>query len=157
MMLILLSIGYVIIYPLMYMISSSFRSSDSYYDPTITWITNQVTVSNYKLAADALDYWNTLKNTVLYELIAGLIQLMVCSVIAYGLARFNFKEKKILMFMLIVIILLPVQMSDLGGGTSRQNNLTSPLLLKLRYNCPLNLVFWSLSACLPLVLQGRFS
>lgn len=113
MMLILLSIGYVIIYPLMYMISSSFRSSDSYYDPTITWITNQVTVSNYKLAADALDYWNTLKNTVLYELIAGLIQLMVCSVIAYGLARFNFKEKKILMFMLIVIILLPVQMTIL--------------------------------------------
>ena len=113
MMLILLSIGYVIIYPLMYMISSSFRSGDSYYDPTITWITNQVTTSNYKLAADALDYWNTLKNTVLYELLAGLIQLFVCSFIAYGLARFNFKEKKILMFMLILIILLPVQMTIL--------------------------------------------
>lgn len=113
MMLILFAIGYVILYPLFYMLSASFRTADSFYDPTITWITDQITTSNYKLAFKWLDYLNTFKNSVIYELLASIIQLFICAVTAYGLARFNFKEKKILMFMLILIIMLPVQMTML--------------------------------------------
>ena len=94
MLLILVAIGYVIIYPLMYMLSSSFRTGESYYDPTITWITEKVTLDNYQTANGLINYWNSLKNTVLYELIAAVIQLFVCSVVAFGLARFDFKEKK---------------------------------------------------------------
>ena len=92
MLIILIAIGYVILYPLMYMISSSFRSGESYYDPTITWITDKVTVSNYNIAFKILNYWSSLKNTVVYEIAASLIQLFTCSFIAYGLSRFNFKE-----------------------------------------------------------------
>lgn len=110
---ILLAIGYVILYPLMYMISASFRTGESYFDPTISWITDQVTTEHYKVALNALDYWNTLKNTVIYELFSGVIQLFTCALAAYGLARFEFKEKKFLMLLLILIILLPVQMTIL--------------------------------------------
>lgn len=113
MLIILIAIGYVILYPLMYMISSSFRSGESYYDPTITWITDKVTVSNYNIAFKILNYWSSLKNTVVYEIAASLIQLFTCSFIAYGLSRFIFKEKKFLVFMLFLTILLPVQMTML--------------------------------------------
>lgn len=113
MLVILVAIGYVIVYPLMYMLSSSFRTGDSYYDPTITWVTEKVTLENYKTADQLISYWNSLKNTVIYELIAAVIQLFVCSVVAYGLARFEFKEKKLLIGLLFLTIIIPVQMTML--------------------------------------------
>ena len=36
--LVLITIGYIILYPLLYMLSSAFRSRDSFFDPTTIWI-----------------------------------------------------------------------------------------------------------------------
>lgn len=105
----LISIGYVIIYPLMYMITNSIRTGQSYYDPTIVWITTKTTFSNFAYAVQAMDYFNSLKNTILYEILPSILQLATCAVAAYGFARFDFKLKKILTFVLFITILLPVQ------------------------------------------------
>lgn len=109
----LISIGYVIIYPLMYMVTNSFRTGQSYYDPTITWLTTKVTVSNYSFANQALNYLSALKNTVIYEVLPAVVQLASCAVAAYGFARFDFKGKGILTIILFITILLPVQASML--------------------------------------------
>ncbi len=111
--LILISIGYVIIYPLMYMITTAFRTGPSYYDPTITWITTKVTAENFSIAANAMNYFKSLFNTFTYEIIASLLQLVTCAIAAYGFARFEFKEKKFLMGVLFVTILLPIQVTIL--------------------------------------------
>lgn len=108
-LLILCSIGYVILYPLMYMITSSIRTGQSYYNPTITWLTSMVTIENFKFGAEAMRYFTSLKNTVFYELIAALLQLVSCAIAAYGFARFEFKEKKLLIAILFITIMLPVQ------------------------------------------------
>lgn len=108
-LLILLSIGYVVIYPFMYMLTSALRTGDSYYDPTITWLTTKVTLSNFTTVFSAMKYLNALKNTFVYEIISAFIQLMSCAVAAYGFARFEFKEKKILWVILYITILLPAQ------------------------------------------------
>ena len=47
---VLIAIGYIILYPLFYMISSSIRTRDSFYDPSIVWITSEVTFENFSLA-----------------------------------------------------------------------------------------------------------
>lgn len=111
--LILVSIGYVIIYPLMYMITTSFRTGPSYYDPTITWITTKVSSETYSIVISATRYWKSLWNTISYELIAAVIQLLSCAITAYGFARFEFKEKKFLLAILFLTILLPVQVTIL--------------------------------------------
>ena len=108
-LLILCSIGYVVLYPLMYMITSAIRTGESYYDPTITWLTSKVTVQNFKFANEAMRYFTSLKNTVFYELVAALLQLISCAIVAYGFARFDFKEKKFLIVILFITIMLPVQ------------------------------------------------
>lgn len=116
--LILISIGYIILYPLMYMITTAIRQPSSYFDPSIVWITDKVTLDNFKNAISLINYWGALKNTVVYEIIASFIQLFVCSVIAYGLARFEFREKRILNVILILTVLLPVQMTILPTFTN---------------------------------------
>ena len=107
---ILIAIGYIVLYPLFYMISSAIRTRDSFYDPTIVWITSEVTLENFKLAAHIMDYGKAFMNTILYEIVAAMIQIFSCSLVAYGLARFDFKEKKILTFFMFMLILVPSQM-----------------------------------------------
>ena len=112
----LISIGYVIIYPLMYMITNSIRTGQSYYDPTITWITTKTTFSNFLYAIQAMDYLNALKNTIVYEILPSILQLTTCAVAAYGFARFDFKLKKPLIIILFITILLPVQATMLPSS-----------------------------------------
>lgn len=107
---VLIAIGYIILYPLFYMISSAFRTRDSFYDPSIVWITSDLTVENFKYAWKVMKYGDAIVNTLLYEMVSAGIQIASCSVVAYGLARFEFKEKKILTMFMFLLILVPSQM-----------------------------------------------
>ncbi len=109
--LILLAIGYIIIYPLLYMIVTSLRSRESYFDSARVWIPSGVsTLFNYEMAIKATDFWNALKQTVVLEVIAGAIEIITCAVVAYGFARFKFKLKPALMACLFLTILIPETM-----------------------------------------------
>ncbi len=117
----LISVGYIILYPLIYMISASFRPIAEFDDPTVVWISKNFTVNNFEIAWKSLKYPEGFFNTVKTEIFSALIEVVSCSVVAYGLARFEFKEKKFLMFILIVTILIPTQM------------IMIPLMLDMRY------------------------
>lgn len=106
----LLSISYILLYPMIYMISSAFRGSQDFVDPTVVWVPKNFAVKNFVIAFKALDYLKTFWNTFRMEIISAFIEIVMCSITAYGLARFDFKEKKLLMGMLIVTILVPTQM-----------------------------------------------
>lgn len=107
---VLIAIGYIILYPLLYMISSSIRTRDSFYDPSIVWITSEVTLENFDYAFGIMNYAGAFLNTIIYEMISAAIQIISCSIVAYGLARFEFKEKKVLTFFMFLLILVPSQM-----------------------------------------------
>ena len=107
---VLIAIGYIILYPLLYMISSSIRTRDSFYDPSIVWITSEVTLENFDYAFGIMNYAGAFLNTIIYEMISAGIQIISCSIVADGLARFEFKEKKVLTFFMFLLILVPSQM-----------------------------------------------
>ncbi len=107
---VLIAIGYIILYPLLYMISSAIRTRDSFYDPSIVWITSEVTSENFEIAWQIMNYAKSFFNTMIYEMVSAALQIVSCSIAAYGLARFEFKEKKILTFFMFLLILVPSQM-----------------------------------------------
>lgn len=108
---VLLAIGYIIIYPLFYMIVTSLRARSSYYDSARVWIPSAVSpVFNYTQAIDMTFYWEGLKNTLLFEVVAALIEIVTCSIAAYGFARFKFKIKPLLTVGLFLTILIPETM-----------------------------------------------
>lgn len=107
---ILIAIGYIILYPLLYMISSSIRTRESFYDPSIVWITSDVTFENFGFAWKVLKYGQSVLNTIIFEMVSAGIQIISCSLVAYGLARFEFKEKRVLTFFMFLLILVPSQM-----------------------------------------------
>lgn len=107
---VLIAIGYIILYPLLYMISSAFRTRDSFYDPSIVWITPDITTENFGIAWQIMNYGKAFLNTLIFEMLSAGIQIISCSIVAYGLARFEFKEKRILTLFMFLLILVPSQM-----------------------------------------------
>ena len=106
----LISIGYVILYPLIYMISNSFKAEQDYFDPNVFWIPKHFSLMWYKYADRCMNFFTGLFNTVIYEMVAAFLEILSCSLVAYGLARFKFRGQKILMAFLILTILIPDQM-----------------------------------------------
>lgn len=108
---ILLSIGFIIIYPLMYTVVTSLQSKYAFLNSTRVWIPTEFAIfENYSAAFNAMDYlksiWSTFKN----ELISAAVEVVSCALVAYGLARFDFKLKKFYVAILFLTILVPEMM-----------------------------------------------
>ena len=106
----LISVSYVVLYPLFYMFSNSVKDLIDWYDPNVFWLPRHFTGLWYQWAYESMEFLSALKNTVLFEMVAAALEIISCSLVAYGLARFKFKGQKILMFLLILTILVPDQM-----------------------------------------------
>lgn len=107
----LISIGFVIIYPLLYMIVTSLVSRNGFFNSTRVWIPEAISPAfNYKTAWKLLDYGTSIISTLKYEMVSALIEVAACAVTAYGFARFNFKGKNILVGVLFLTILVPDMM-----------------------------------------------
>ena len=106
---ILFGLCFVILYPLIYMISCAFRDSADMSDPTVMWIPRHLTLNVIKETADVMDIWNTLKTTLLLNVGCSLVQVASCALAGYGFARFKFKGKGILFGIVVMMILVPPQ------------------------------------------------
>lgn len=98
---------YILLYPVIYMLSNALKTSVDYIDPTVQWVPKGFTLQNFKDAFVAMNYGESLLNTFVFEIISALLSVFFCAIYAYGLSRFNFKFKKVLIFVLIVIIMVP--------------------------------------------------
>ena len=106
----LLALSYVVLFQLIYMVSYSIRPSVDEYNPSVVWIPSRFTTENFQIAWESLDFLNTGLTSVWVMLVAALIEVFTCSVIAYGFARFDFKEKNTIFFLVLITIMVPTQM-----------------------------------------------
>lgn len=107
----LLSIGFIIIYPLFYMIVTSLQSKYDFLNSTRVWIPTDFAIAeNFSAAFNALEYPKALLSTLKNELLSAMIEVASCAVAAYGFARFEFRGKKILSAILFLTILVPDMM-----------------------------------------------
>lgn len=105
--LILLGISYIILGPIINIISNSFFSSTDVYNPAVFLFPLNPTTENYSMTYMRLDYWKTLGYTLLYTGTITLIQVIITSMAGYGFARFEFPFKKLLFGCVVLTIVLP--------------------------------------------------
>ena len=105
----MIGISYVVLYPLMYMVSNAFKPVSQYYDPSIVWIPKSLTLENFYVVSLVIDIAEVLKNTLIIEILPAFISAAVCMMVGYGLARFDFRGKKLVMAGLILTIIVPQQ------------------------------------------------
>lgn len=137
---ILFGLGFVILYPLIYMVSCAFRERGDMNDPTIMWIPRHFTLDIMKETLDAMGFPNTLITTLFLNVGCSLVQVASCAVTGYGFARFKFKGQKLLFAVVIMMILVPPQVIALplysqfryfGIGEFTVNLIDTPLTMYL--------------------------
>ena len=105
---ILLAIGFVILYPLLYMISTSLRSRASFMNSVRVWLPEKLdALTNYRVALKVLHYKEGLISSLKYEVLSAVLEIISCAVAAYGFARFKFPFKRLFTAMLFLTILIP--------------------------------------------------
>lgn len=110
---ILAGVGFVVLYPLIYMISCAFRERIDMTDPTVMWIPRHYTLDIIKETWRAMEMEKTLRTTLILNVGCSLVQVVSCAVTGYGFARFNFRGKKLLFGIVIMMILVPPQLISL--------------------------------------------
>ena len=103
----LICIGFVYLYPVLYMLVTSLMSTEDLVNPTISWVPTGVDLSNFKMAWSVLDYTESLGISVTFSLVCAVLQTVSCALMGYALARFRVPFKKLWMALLIVIFIIP--------------------------------------------------
>lgn len=102
-----IGICYVILSPILGMLISSIMSDSDAYNPMVYMIPFHPTMEKYKLVIERIDYWKTMGRDLIYSLTLMLIQILVCSMVGYGFARFEFPFKKLLFGCVVIMIVIP--------------------------------------------------
>ena len=108
-MVLMVGISFILLYPLLYMLSMSFRPSGEIFDPTVIWIPRTFTLDNFKGAMASLQFGDSVRNTMLISIVSSMIQVVTCSLTGYGFARFKFRGRGLLFGVLLFTIILPPQ------------------------------------------------
>lgn len=104
---ILIGVGYVILSPVIGIIVNSISSNKDAYNPMVFVLPQFPTLERYALAIERLNYFPTMLRDLLYTLTLTALQLLVCSMVGYGFARFDFPLKKLLFGCVVVMIVIP--------------------------------------------------
>lgn len=106
---ILIGMGFVYLYPIIYMVVNSFLSVNDLTDPTVTWIPTEICFDNFKLAFQTLDFFRSFGLSMVMSLVPAVLQTTVTAIVAYGLARFKIPFNKMILVLILVTFLLPSQ------------------------------------------------
>lgn len=103
----LICIGLVFLYPLMYMIITSLMSTEDLVNPTITWVPTKIDISNFQMAWSVMDYPKSLGISVAFSFVCAALQTISCALMGYALARFRVPGKLLWMALLVLIFIIP--------------------------------------------------
>ena len=109
---VVLVVGLIMIYPLLWMVMSSFKDTNTIFTTANSLLPDKFTLDNY------INGWKGFagvgfeiffKNSFFLSIVGTVGTLLSSSIVAYGFARFQFKGKKILFAAMITTMMLPAQ------------------------------------------------
>ncbi len=157
----LICIGFIYLNPILQMLSKSFMNLDDLLDSSINWIPSKFILSNYAQAAKSMDFWASLGKSIILAGVPTLCNLISCAIIGYGLARFEFPFKKVVLAVIVFTFILPSQVTMIPtyalysqiGILGTILPFVVPPLLGMGINAPIFiLIFWQFFRQVPKVL-----
>lgn len=104
---IIFGLCFVILYPLIQKISVAFMAEEDLLDSTVVYIAKHFTLDNFKMAWQGMYFAESFVNTLLISLTSAILQLISCTLVAYGFARFQFPFKRFWFAMVLLTMIVP--------------------------------------------------
>ncbi len=107
--LLLFGLCFMIIQPMLIRLSTSFMVESDLYDSTIVLVPRHVTLDNYRIVAELTDFPRSMFNTFWTSLLVSVCQVIACTLVGYGFARYDFPLKKFWFACVVLLIIVPPQ------------------------------------------------
>lgn len=109
----LISLGYIYLYPILYMITNSFMTMEDIIDVSVRWIPSTLNWENYKIVWEAIDYPKALLDAFKLAGLPAVSATFSSALVGYGFAKFDFPFKKTLFVLMIMTFIIPPQITML--------------------------------------------
>lgn len=106
---IIFGLAFIILKPIISKIFMSFMSPADMLDNTVNMVPKNPSLYYWKAAIKGLHLGKTIPNTALLSIGVAAIQVISCTLVGYGLARFKFKLNGFFFLCVILLMLVPVQ------------------------------------------------
>lgn len=103
----LVGIGFIILQPLLFMLTMSFKTYFDIVNPAVVWIPRNWTLSNYGNAIELMNFFSSFRNSIELGVVSALLQTLSCALIGYGFARYKFWGRNFLFIIVILTLLVP--------------------------------------------------
>jgi len=121
----ILGLCFLIVNPVFVKISTTFMTEKDIFDPTVQWVPRNLSLSrvvkHYLDVAGRMNYIRAFFNSLVFSLVISTCQLVACTVVGYGLGRFEFRGRGLIFAAVVFTLVVPPQM------------ITIPLFLNFRY------------------------
>lgn len=107
--LLMFGLCFMIIQPLITRFCTSIMEEKDLYDSTIILLPRNVTMQNFRDAFNLLEMPTSLFNSMWVALLVSTCQIISCTLVAYGFARYDFPLKKLWFACTVALIIIPPQ------------------------------------------------
>lgn len=99
------------IVPFFYMFCLSFMTNNQILTSNAEFIPNPITFDNYKYVIKNVDILKYFYNSMFVAIATTIGQVLISAMAGYSFARFNFKYKELLFFLVLVSMMIPPQVN----------------------------------------------
>lgn len=101
--------GFIFALPFLWLVTTSFKTSEFILVSPPQWVPNPITMQNYKEGLSSIPFLLYLKNTLIICGVCVVGVLLSSSMVAYGLSRIEWRGRDTLFIIIIATMMLPYQ------------------------------------------------
>ena len=105
----MVGISYIVIFPFISKITSSIMAPEDFIDVTVRLVPKHISFDIYEGIVKELGYLDALGNTFILSFSTAVIQMLICSLIGYGFAKFKFRGRNFIFVLVMVTMIIPHQ------------------------------------------------
>ena len=105
----LVGISYIVLFPFVSKITSSIMAPEDFIDVTVRLVPKNISFDIYEGIVKELDYFEALGNTFILSFSTAILQMLICSLIGYGFAKFKFRGRNLIFVLVMVTMIIPHQ------------------------------------------------
>lgn len=103
--------AFIMVFPFIWMLLTSFKSFREAIQVPIVWLPQEWLFSNYITVLKKLNFGVYYRNTIFVTVSILIGQLFVCSLAGYAFGRLKFPGKNLIFFLILSVLMVPPQMT----------------------------------------------
>lgn len=109
----LIAVSLVFIGPLIFLISTVFKTNEQVFRYPIEWIPHPVKWTNFKELFELMPMWSFIRNSLIISLLSTIGTLVSCSLVAFAFSRTRARSKNFWFVVLVATMMIPMQVTQI--------------------------------------------